>query len=85
MNNHQIVKRIRDALGGATDGDIVWPPEKEPTHDDEDLIACYLSAWMDYLSALLDCPDPITQTCVDECYDDYCVAVVTCETLHPPS
>jgi hypothetical protein len=68
---------------GPTD-DITYPPEKQPTHDDPDLILCYALAWADYLIALLACPEPITQECVDAAYDDYCIAVVTCETLHPP-
>jgi hypothetical protein len=85
MVNERIVQTFIRATGRAgTDDEINWPPEKQPTHDDEDLIACYLAAWVDYLASLLDCPQPITQACVDEKYAEYEIAVVTCETLYPP-
>lgn len=85
MNNHEIAKRIHDAMQGGLIAGIKWPLEKEPTHDHPDLIACYAAAWIAYLSSLLDCPDPITQACVDAKYADYEIAVNTCEKLHPPS
>ncbi len=94
MNERDLIRilvRLHPVLSPATAvrmtdvPDIVYPPEKIPTRSDPDLENCYLVAWVDYLLALLTCPQPITQACVDEKYDDYCIAVVTCETLHPPS
>lgn len=77
------VRVLKEILGRrATSDGLTYCDRRELSNESSELADCEYNQWIEHLSRLIACPDPVVQSCIDASCAIYNHQVDHCEELY---